>query len=173
TDFGGGKWLLDNKPELFASNENLILGFVVLITIIIMNRSKNKFIRMSAIVTGLILGYIVAASMGKVPFSRLEGLDILAVPHPFKYGFFKFTLSGFIPIALLYLITTVESIGDLTATSMVSKQPIAGEQYFKTISNGVLGDGVNSALAAVFNSFPNTTFSQNNGVIQLTGVASR
>ncbi|MCP3901923.1 MAG: xanthine permease XanP, partial [Desulfobacteraceae bacterium] len=46
TDFGGGKWLLDNKPELFASNENLILGFVVLITIIIMNRSKNKFIRM-------------------------------------------------------------------------------------------------------------------------------
>jgi len=73
----------------------------------------------------------------------------------------------------IYLITTVESIGDLTATSMVSKQPIKGDKYFKTIAGGVLGDGVNSALAAIFNSFPNTTFSQNNGVIQLTGVASR
>ena len=76
-------------------------------------------------------------------------------------------------MALLYLITTVESIGDLTATSIVSKQPIQGEKYFKTISGGILGDGVNSAIAALFNSFPNTTFSQNNGVIQLTGVASR
>jgi len=76
-------------------------------------------------------------------------------------------------MALLYLITTVESIGDLTATSMVSGEPIEGETYMKRISGGVFGDGVNSAIAAVFNSFPNTTFSQNNGVIQMTGVASR
>lgn len=173
TDFGGGQWLLDNKPQFFASHENLMLGFIVLITIIIMNRSKNKFIRMSAIVTGLVLGYVLAASMGKIPFDKLAGMDMIAIPQPFKYGFFKFSLSGLIPIALLYLITTVESIGDLTATSMISKQPISGDKYFKTISNGVLGDGINSALAAIFNSFPNTTFSQNNGVIQLTGVASR
>ena len=76
-------------------------------------------------------------------------------------------------MALLYLITTVESIGDLTATSMVSGEPIEGDLYVKRISGGVFGDGVNSAIAAVFNSFPNTTFSQNNGVIQMTGVASR
>jgi len=56
---------------------------------------------------------------------------------------------------------------------MVSGEPIEGEVYMNRISGGVFGDGVNSALAAVFNSFPNTTFSQNNGVIQMTGVASR
>ena len=56
---------------------------------------------------------------------------------------------------------------------MISGEPIEGEVYMKRISGGVLGDGVNSAIAAVFNSFPNTTFSQNNGVIQMTGVASR
>jgi len=173
TDFGGGQWLLDNKPEFFGSGQNLFLGFLVLICIIILNRSKNKYIRMSAIVVGLVIGYIVAAFMGKVNFGKMADMQVLAVPMPFKYGFFKFTLAGFIPIALIYLITTVESIGDLTATSMISKQPIKGDKYFKTISGGVLGDGVNSALAAVFNSFPNTTFSQNNGVIQLTGVASR
>jgi xanthine permease XanP len=111
--------------------------------------------------------------LGKVNFARLGDMSWLAVPYPFKYGFFNFSWTAFIPIALLYLITTVESIGDLTATSMVSKQPISGDRYFKTISGGILGDGVNSALAALFNSFPNTTFSQNNGVIQLTGVASR
>ena len=90
TDFGGGKWLLDNKPEFFGSSENLILGFIVLITIIILNRSKNKFIRMGAIVTGLALGYIVAAFMGKVEFGKLSGIDIFTLPVPFKYGFFKF-----------------------------------------------------------------------------------
>ena len=173
TDFGGGKWLLDNKPELYASGTNIFLGALVLCTIILLNRSQNKFIRMSAIVAGLALGYVVAAFLGKVSFAKLADMSWLALPHPFKFGFFKFSWTAFIPIALLYLITTVESIGDLTATSMVSKQPIKGEKYFKTISGGVLGDGVNSALAALLNSFPNTTFSQNNGVIQLTGVASR
>ncbi|MBW2408740.1 MAG: purine permease [Deltaproteobacteria bacterium] len=173
TDFGGGKWLLDNKPELYASGTNIFLGALVLCTIILLNRSQNKYIRMSAIVAGLVLGYAVAALLGKVSFAKLADMSWLALPHPFKFGFFKFSWTAFIPIALLYLITTVESIGDLTATSMVSKQPIKGEKYFKTISGGVLGDGVNSTLAALFNSFPNTTFSQNNGVIQLTGVASR
>ena len=173
TDFGGGKWLLDNKPELYASGTNIFLGALVLGTIILLNRSQNKYIRMSAIVAGLVLGYAVAALLGKVSFAKLADMSWLALPHPFKFGFFKFSWTAFIPIALLYLITTVESIGDLTATSMVSKQPIKGEKYFKTISGGVLGDGVNSTLAALFNSFPNTTFSQNNGVIQLTGVASR
>jgi xanthine permease XanP len=56
---------------------------------------------------------------------------------------------------------------------MISKQDVKGEGYINRIKNGVLGDGVNSAIAAVFNTFPNTTFSQNNGVIHLTGIASR
>ncbi|WP_022849640.1 uracil-xanthine permease family protein [Limisalsivibrio acetivorans] len=172
-DFGGGMYIYQNKPELFAQPANLGFGFLVLITIIILNRSSNRFIRMGAIVMALAVGYVIAAFMGLIDFSKLEGASLFAAPIPFKYGFFDFSLSAFIPIALIYLITAVESIGDLTATSMVSNQPIKGDKYIKTISGGVLGDGVNSAIAAVFNSFPNTTFSQNNGVIQLTGVASR
>ena len=56
---------------------------------------------------------------------------------------------------------------------MLSGQPVEGEVYMERIKGGVLGDGINSAIAAIFNTFPNTTFSQNNGVIQMTGVASR
>ncbi len=172
TDVGGGAWLLANKPEVFANPQNLTLAGIVLVTIIFFNRSKNKWLRMGAIVFGLVLGYIVAAFLGQVNFSRISSLRIITAPIPFRYGF-AISWAHVIPMMLLYLITTVESIGDLTATSMISGEPVEGDVYVKRISGGVLGDGINSALAAVFNSFPNTTFSQNNGVIQMTGVASR
>jgi xanthine permease XanP len=171
-DMAGGQWLLDNKPELFGSAQNLFLAFLVLAIVVILTSSKNQFLRMGSIVIGLIVGYIIAAFMGKVNFSALHGLPLVNIPIPFKYGF-SFNLTAFIPVAFIYLITTIESTGDLTATSMVSGQPITGDLYMKRIKGGVLGDGVNSAMAAIFNTFPNTTFSQNNGVIQLTGIASR
>lgn len=172
TDIGGGQWLLTNKPEFFGSAINLGLALVVLLTIIILNRSRNKWLRMGAIFIGLVIGYSIATFMGLVHFDKMSSLALFAAPIPFKYGFY-ISWHHVLPMALLYLITTVESIGDLTATSMVSGEPIEGETYMKRISGGVFADGINSAIAAVFNSFPNTTFSQNNGVIQMTGVASR
>jgi xanthine permease XanP len=172
TDMAGGQWLLDNRPEEFGSFENLGLAFLVLIIIVIFNRSRNQFLRMSSIVIGLVAGYTVSLFLGIVDLSSLRNLPAVSIPIPFKYGF-GFRWEAFVPIALVYLITTIESIGDLTATSMVSREPIQGDLYIKRIKGGVLGDGFNSALAAIFNTFPNTTFSQNNGVIQLTGVASR
>ena len=75
--------------------------------------------------------------------------------------------------AVIFLITPLETAGDLTANSIISKQPVKGPLYMRRIKSGVLADGCNSAMAAMFNSLPMTTFSQNNGVIQLTGVASR
>lgn len=172
TDIGGGQWLLTNKPEFFGSATNLGLALVVLLTIIILNRSRNKWLRMGSICIGLAVGYTIAASMGLVRFDKIDDLALFAAPIPFKFGLY-ISWQHVLPMALLYLITTVESIGDLTATSMVSGEPIKGKVYMKRLSGGVLGDGFNSAIAAVFNSFPNTTFSQNSGVIQMTGVASR
>lgn len=167
TDLGGGF-----KAPDFGSLVNLGLGGSVLVLIIVLNQAKNAFVRSSAIFIGLVIGFIAAMLMGKVNFSGLSDMQWLVVPVPFKYGF-SFDFEAFIPVALIYLITAIESCGDLTATSMVSKEPITGDLYRKRIKGGVFADGVNSMLAAVFNTFPNTTFSQNNGVIQLTGIASR
>lgn len=89
-----------------------------------------------------------------------------------QYGL-SFDWSLFIPLVLIFFITALEAIGDITATSEVSGEPVKGPIYMKRIKGGVLADGLNSAIAAVFNSFPNSTFSQNNGIIMLTGVASR
>ena len=110
--------------------------------------------------------------LGVVDFSKLGSQELFAIPIPFKYGF-AFDFAAFLPIAFIYLITAIESTGDLTATSMLSGEPVEGDTYIKRIKGGVLGDGVNSLIAATFNTFPNTTFSQNNGVIQMTGIASR
>ena len=156
----------------FASLQNLGLGALVLGIIIIANRSRLPFLRMSSIVLGLGAGYIVSIFLGLIDFSGLSRLSLFTLPLPFKYGL-EFSWAAFLPIALIYLITAIETIGDLTATSAVSGEPIEGDIYLARVQGGVLGDGVNSLLAAVFNTFPNTTFSQNNGVIQLTGVASR
>jgi xanthine permease XanP len=167
TDLAGGF-----GAEDFGGARNVGLGALVIVTVIVLNLSKNKYLRMGSIVIGLAVGYIVAAMMGMVSVGSLGDLPAVSVPIPFKFGL-DFDFALFIPFAILYLITTIESTGDLTATSMVSGEPIEGDVYIERIKGGVLGDGVNSAIAATFNTFPNTTFSQNNGVIQLTGVASR
>ncbi len=168
----GGFYVMTNVPDQFASLQNLGIAFVVLAIIVLLNMSKNAYLRMSSIVIGLAVGYLIAVTLGMVNFSRLENLSAFNVPQPFKYGI-DFSWGAFIAIGLVYVITAIESIGDLTASSMISKQPVKGPLYMERIKGGVLADGINSFLAGVFNSFPNTTFSQNNGVIQLTGVASR
>ncbi|MGL6314847.1 nucleobase:cation symporter-2 family protein [Vibrio sp. WXL103] len=172
TDIGGGQWLLTNKPEAYASPQNIALAAIVLFTVAALNASRNKWLRVGAIAIGLTLGYVLASMMGMVNFGKIGDLGWINAPVPFKFGF-HIAWEYVIPMAFMFLITTVESIGDLTATSMISGEPIKGKKYFKRISGGILGDGINSAMAAIFNSFPNTTFSQNNGVIQMTGVASR
>lgn len=167
TDLAGGF----NAPD-FASLENLMLGGLVLATIVIMNLSQHTWVRLSSILVGLIVGWIAAALLGKIGPIDFSSQPLLSVPVPFKYGF-SFDWEVFIPIAFIYLITAIESTGDITANCMFSKQEVTGPKYLKRLKAGVLGDGVNSLIAATFNTFPNTTFSQNNGVIHLTGIASR
>ncbi len=170
-DFCGG-FAAKGTPD-FGSLRNVGLGSLVMTIIIILNRSDRPLLRMGSVVIGLVTGYIVAAFMGIIDFSKLAGVHLFSLPIPFKFGFFQFDFSQMFTVAIIYLLIVVEAIGDLTATSMLSGQPIQGEKYVKRISGGLLADGLNSAIAAVFSAFPLATFSQNNGVIQLTGVASR
>ncbi|AFY86469.1 uracil-xanthine permease family protein [Chroococcidiopsis thermalis] len=167
---GGG--VAAQRNGTFGSLQNIGVATLVLLTIIVLNVSKKPMLRMASVVIGLLVGYAVASVLGMVNFSGLGNLPLIALPIPFRYGL-SFDFAAFVPFILLYIITTVESIGDLTATSAVSGEPIKGATYMRRIKGGILGDGVNSLIAALFNTFPNTTFSQNNGVIQITGVGSR
>ncbi|CDT70351.1 Xanthine permease XanP [Vibrio coralliirubri] len=167
TDIAGGV-----GAEDFGSGSNLMLGAIVLGTIVALNLSNNNMVRLSSILVGLVVGWGVAILMGKASMVSFASQPLLSIPVPFKYGF-AFDWQAFLPIAFIYLITVIETTGDLTANSMFSGQPVKGPKYLNRLKAGVLGDGVNSLIAAVFNTFPNTTFSQNNGVIHFTGIASR
>ncbi|WP_185154002.1 nucleobase:cation symporter-2 family protein [Dysgonomonas sp. ZJ709] len=167
---GGGYGAMETGT--FGSMQNLGLAGLVLVSIIILNSIRNKYIRMSSIIIGLLIGYIVAYFMGRIDFSELGGLGMINIPTPFKYGL-GFDISAFIAVALIYFITSIEAYGDITANSMIGGEPIEGPKFLKRAQGGVLADGVNSMIAGVFNSFPNSIFAQNNGLIQLTGVASR
>ena len=156
----------------FGSFQNLGLAALVLCSIIFFNRSSNRYLRMSSIVIGLAIGYVVAWFAGMVDFSSVKTYAGLNVPVPFKYGI-SFDWGAIIGLGLVYLITAIEAYGDVTANSMISGQPYRGEAFMKRAQGGILADGFNSMLAGFFNSFPNSIFAQNNGMIQLTGVASR
>lgn len=167
---GGGQAAVD--AGTFGSLQNLGLALLVLISIIFFNRSNNRFLRMGSIVLGLLIGCVAAYSLNMIDFSSLKGSGSLNIPVPFKYGL-NFDLGTIIGIGLIYLVTAVEAFGDITANSLISGEPVEGPVFLKRAQGGVLADGFNSFLAAVFNSFPNSIFAQNNGMIQLTGVASR
>lgn len=169
---GGGQAALADGT--FGNWHSLLISGVVLLTILILNRCTNKYLRMSSIVLGVVAGYLLAIVLQRVDFGVLHSSHpaVINIPIPFKYGL-DFSWGHFVALAVVYLITSIEASGDVTANSMISGLEISGEKYIKRVSGGVLADGLNSLLAGVLNSFPNSIFAQNNGLIQLTGVASR
>lgn len=166
---GGGN---ASAPD-FGSLQNIGIALMVLVLIIIFNRSSNRFLRMGSIVIGLIVGYAVSWWLGMVDFSSIQSYAGINYPQPFKYGL-SFDFSSILGLGLVYLITSIEAYGDITANSLISEEPIEGETFIQRAEGGILADGFNSMIAGLFfSSFPNSIFAQNNGMIQLTGVASR
>ncbi|AYQ90150.1 MULTISPECIES: nucleobase:cation symporter-2 family protein [Burkholderia] len=156
----------------FASAQNLTLSCLVLGTIVVLNRVPIVWVRSTALVIALAVGYLAAAAMGRLDFTGAREAALFQVPTPLHFGI-GFSWSLFVPMLIIYVVTSLEAIGDVTATSKVSREPVEGPLWMQRIKGGVLVNGANSLLAGVFNTFPSSVFAQNNGVIQLTGIASR
>ncbi len=167
---GGGYAALADGT--FGCMRNLGLAALVLACIVLFNQSSNRYLRMSSIVIGLAVGYATAWWLGMVDFSSISGYGLFHFPVPFRYGL-GFSWSAFISLGLIFLITSIEAYGDITANSQISGLPVEGDAFMKRARGGILADGFNSMLAGALNSFPNSIFAQNNGMIQLTGIASR
>lgn len=169
-DYGGG--FAAKSDGTFGNYEHLALATLVLVIILLFNSLKDPMWRMGGIAIGLVVGYIVALIMGKVDFSPLKDLPLITIPIPFKYGF-SFEWHAFLIAATIYLLSVFEAVGDLTATALVSNKSIEGKEFEQRLRGGVMADGLVSVIATALGSLPLTTFAQNNGVIQMTGVASR
>lgn len=167
---GGGFGAMANGT--FANGENLLLSGVVLGLIVALNRIPIVWVRSSAIILALGAGYVLAAWLGRLDFTSVHQAAWFEMPMPLHFGI-DFSWSLFAPMVVIYLVTSLEAIGDITATSKISQEPVEGPLWMERIKGGVLVNGVNSLLAGIFNTFPSSVFAQNNGIIQLTGVASR
>ncbi|SJL21392.1 xanthine permease [Porphyromonas gingivalis] len=135
---GGGNAAMSDGT--FGNWQNLSIAALVLVSVLFFNKSKNKYIRMSSIVLGLLVGYVLAYILGRVDLSGMETTKIalLNIPVPFKYGL-SLNLSSFIAIGLIYLITAIEATGDITANSMISGEPVEGDKYIKRVSGRSIG----------------------------------
>lgn len=171
TSIGGGYAAMNDHT--FGSPKNLLLAGAVLLTIILLNRQRNPYLRISSLVIAMAVGYLIAWATDMLPADASpSNTSLFMVPTPLYYGL-GIDWNLLLPLMLVFMITSLETIGDITATSDVSEQPVSGPVYMKRLKGGVLANGLNSFVSAIFNTFPNSCFGQNNGVIQLTGVASR
>lgn len=174
---GGGKAkaIAAQNPEsplAFGSLQNWGLAILVFAIVGFCSASSNKYLRMSSVIIGLLIGFIISIFLGIADFSKLSTLPLVNLPIPFRFGL-GFDLVTFISFAVIYIALTLEVLGDITATSMVSGEPIEGSTYIRRLKGGILADGVNSLIASACGTFPIVTPAQNNGIIQLTGVGSR
>ena len=167
------------KKEISTAGQDgiqpwLILALVlcVFFTTLILSQHKNSFVRILSVTLGLLVGTLLAFSLGLVDFEKLNELEVWFIPQVNHYPL-AIDFNLFLVLLPIFVISSVETIGDLTATSNLSGIRLGSKDYWKRIRGGITGDAINSVIASVTCTFPNTTFSQNNGVIRLTGVCSR
>ena len=160
------------SPLAFGSLQNWALALTIFAIVGICSASPNRYLRMSSVIIGLVTGFIISLFLGIADFSKMATLPLVNFPVPFRFGL-DFNFVTFISFLIIYIALTLEVLGDITATSMVSGEPIEGSVYMRRLKSGILGDGVNSLIASVCGTFPIVTPAQNNGIIQLTGVGSR
>lgn len=160
------------RPLPWGSAEFLGLGFLVFVSIILIERFGAPIMKSTAVVGGLLIGCIVAGACGY--FDR-SGID--AAPVASFIWVKTFPLSIYAPIILpllaVYIVLMMEAIGDITATCDVSRLDVDGPIFDTRIQGGVLADGFNGLLACLCTITPVSVFAQNNGIIALTGVANR
>lgn len=144
-----------------------IAGFVLLLVIAFVQWGKG-IVSASAVVLGILIGYMVCVSLGMVDFTQVRSAPVFALPQPMHFGM-SFPISGIVAMSLAFLVSIVETTGTFMALGAATQTSMPG----KKLARGILCDGIGSAFAALISSPPVTTFAQNVGVVSLTGVASR
>ncbi|WP_277586249.1 nucleobase:cation symporter-2 family protein [Psychrobacillus antarcticus] len=163
-NMGGGQGAAD-----FGSISNISLAFGTLLFIVLLYRFSTGFIKAISILIGIVGGTIAAAFMGKVDFSPVRDSDFFHIVQPFYFGTPTFEISPIITMTLVAIVSLVESTGVYFALGDMLGKKIEKEDLTK----GYRAEGIAVVLGGIFNSFPYTTFSQNVGLMQISGVKSK
>lgn len=154
--------------EDYGSLQNLTIAFGVMALTLAIAHFGRGILRAAAVFIGMVVGYLVCIPLGLVDLSVVSDAAWFALPNVFAYGL-HFDLASTLAFVPAYIVSTIGTVGIMMAIGQASGATLNS----KRVSNGVLADGVGSALAGAFGAGPNTAFSQNVGLITLTKVASR
>ncbi|KGO15446.1 nucleobase:cation symporter-2 family protein [Clostridium botulinum] len=152
----------------YGSLKNISIALFIMIVTLLLNHYGKGLVSSASILIGMVVGYIICIPLGMVDFSSVSQASWVSLPKIFGYGI-TFNLQVLLPFIPAYFVTIIGTVGCLKAITEVSEI----KEDEKPITAGVLSDGVGSMLAGVFGALPNTSFSQNIGLIPLTKVASR
>ena len=157
----------NNVPE--PTGQSLLLAAITVVIILLINIFTKGFIKSISILIGLVVGTAIAASMGLVNFSPVAAAPLVHVPTPLYFGMPTFEISSIVMMCIIATVSMVESTGVYLALSDITKDPIDSTR----LRNGYRAEGLAVLLGGIFNTFPYTGFSQNVGLVKLSGIKTR
>ena len=154
--------------ETYGEFTNIGLALLVFAVAVGLNQFLEGFLSVASVLIAVVVGYLAAIPLGLLDLSGVASAGLVSLPRPLEFGV-SFEPTAILIVAFAYVITSIETIGDIEGTTgTVDRRPSSDE-----MEGGLVADGVMSMIAGLFGAFPNTSFSQNVGLIGFTGVASR
>lgn len=165
----GGVPAMKSGAAEFGGLANWSLAALVIVVTFVLKFFTRGMLSFAAVLLGIIAGYLVAVAMGMVNFDNIGRAAVFALPNPFHFGF-ELSAAALIGFALMSVISAIETVGDVSG---ITKGGAGREATDSEIRGATFADGIGSALAGIFGGLPNTSFSQNVGLVAMTGVMSR
>ncbi|RYF01742.1 MAG: purine permease, partial [Oxalobacteraceae bacterium] len=153
----------------YAALDNLGIALFVLVVILLMAKYGRGFLANIAVLSGIVAGTVLAYVLGKVSFAKVAAAETFALVTPFQFGMPTFDIVAILTMTMVMLVVMIESTGMFLALGEMVGKPIRQDD----ISRGLRVDGLGTIIGGIFNTFPYTSFSQNVGLVGVTGVKSR
>jgi xanthine permease len=153
----------------YALPDNLAISLVVLVSILLMTRFFKGFLSNLAVLFGILLGFAIAVAQGRVDFGGVAAAPWITLVEPFRFGLPVFDLWSSIGLCVVMIVMMIESTGQFLAVADMGGRTVTHQD----LARGLRADGVGNILGGIFNTFTYTTFAQNVGLVQITGVVSR
>lgn len=166
--YAAGGVPLMGKPE-FGSLTHWSLALIVILVTLGLKFFTRGMMSSAAVLIALVVGYIVAIPMGMVNFGKVASASWFAMPSPMHFGF-EINIAAIIGMCLMSFVSAIETVGDISG---ITKGGAGREATDQEIAGGTMADGIGTTIAGFFGGLPNTSFSQNVGLVSMTGVMSR
>ena len=156
------------QPD-FGSWKNWLVAFITLAVVFVLNNFTKGVLKLGAILWGMAVGYVVALLMGMVSFDSVAAAGYFQAPVPLYFPI-EFNVAACVSMAIMYIVNSVQTIGDLSSTTMGGMDRMPTDQE---LSGGIIGQGVKSVIGALFGGLPAASYSQNVGIVTVNKVINR